>query len=158
MRIKFALVVFALLVVVVPLGLVAAQPTNPTAPSGNRQAAATCADKDFLTGIGKDYTELGEKLAKVDAKKATDVVGAALILAGVRQKYEDLEKVPEECFATQVMLVVLTANLGDLYTLQLANLAAPDSAKEIEAAVKAQTERVEKLQKTFKESLGLKAE
>jgi hypothetical protein len=158
MRIRFALVVFALLIVVVPLGLASAQPTNPTAPLSNRQEAAACADKDFLTAIGKDYTELGEKLGKVDAKKPADVVGASLILAGVRQKYEDMDKVPTECLATQISLIVLTANLGDLYTLQLATLAAPDSAKEIEAAVKAQTERVEKLQKQFKETIGLKAE
>lgn len=128
-------------------------------PSISAQSQApACTDKDFLAAIGKDYTELGANLGKVDAKKPTDLVGASLMLAGVRQKYEDMSNVPTECIATQVSVIVLTANLGDLYTLQLANLAAPDSAKEIETAVKAQTERVVKLQKQFTETIGLKAE
>lgn len=83
------------------------------------QSGPACQDKDFLTGVAKDFTDLGPAFKGIDPKAADSTAAVILQIAVVRQKYEDMT-VPVECLPAQIQVIVTLANGGDLASLILA--------------------------------------
>jgi hypothetical protein len=159
MRTKFLLVVTIVLLailVAVPVYYASASP-KPHVANSAAQSDVVCTDADFITAIGKDFDDLSAQINKLDKTNSKDDVKAVLILASLRQKYEDMTGVPTECFPTQVSLVVLLSNLSDVYALKLGKAADPDNAKDYDKALEGQVARNDKLLKNFQSSMGAAA-
>jgi len=139
------LAVLLLAVVIASMSLVSVSAHNaPVVAGSNAQAAAKCADAAFLTGLGKDMTDLG---ATFKATKMDDVASMAqslIVIAAVRQKYEDMTGVAPECLTTQLAAIIAFANASDLLALGMAVKADPTNAEIYAKALKDQLDRFTK--------------
>src|SRR5258705_1020747 len=126
----------------ITVAVLTANPSRPvSAQSATASAASTCSDSAFLTALGQDFTDINTATKGIDYTKAADVSTLALKVALFRQKYEDMT-VPTECFPTQLIVIVYAANLGDVLTLSLAQLADPADAATFKTALDSQTARL----------------
>lgn len=142
MRTKVTLILAALLVVFTVS--FAAASKSAVASVGDVQTAK-CADATLLTAVGKDLTDFATALKGFDAKNDKGVAQGLLSIAVLRQKYEDMEKVPTECFGVQLYMVQALANYGDALALVIAAKADPDNAKVYTDAIQPQIERANKI-------------
>ena len=108
------------------------------------QAAAKCDDPAFLKEIATDFKGLKDVADMVKNNDDPSLVKALLTFAGLRQKYEDLDTVPEKCYATQLYVIGAFGNYGDLVALQLAGKLDKDNAKTISELTDTQTKRIQK--------------
>ncbi|MEP7285981.1 MAG: hypothetical protein ABI947_09455 [Chloroflexota bacterium] len=103
--------------------------------------AVKCTDAKFLTQVATDFTDI----SKIQATDAVASAHSLLIIAGVRQKYEDMTDVPDTCLSVQYQTVSFMANLSDLFSLAIASQVDAAGAADYAKAATAQVERVKKL-------------
>lgn len=101
------------------------------------QMLGDCRDKDFASGMVKDWNALG---VSVDFTKADVLSNAVLQLASLRHKYEDVTA-PTGCEAAKTYLLVILANTSDLETAYLAEFADPANKATYDTAARSQLAR-----------------
>jgi hypothetical protein len=142
MRTQIALLLAAFVFVFAILFATASRPATASVQSAQ---AGKCTDAKLLTQVSKDLTDFSTALKGFDPKSDKGVARGLLDIAILRQKYEDLEKVPVECFGVQLYMVQALANYGDALSLIIAAKADPDNAKVYTDAVAPQIERANKI-------------
>ena len=140
--IPFAFAVVA--IVSMSLISVSAHNTPGSSAGAAAQSAQKCADKEFLTTLGTDLSDLGASFKEAKMDDMISIAQTMLKVTSARQKWEDLENVPAECVTTQLAAIIAFANGNDLLALGLAVKADPKNAAEYLKAVAGQTERFTK--------------
>src|SRR4051812_45222179 len=91
---RFLSIVLALAFISMSFHTATAAPGVPQSMAYVAQASA-CTDAEFMTTIGKDMTTMGDQFKAVDVKDVPATANLFLQIAGVRQKYEDMNVAPE---------------------------------------------------------------
>src|SRR5690349_7343075 len=113
----FAVLLAVVVLVAVPLYAISAK--SVAGPRTVANQAAGCTNADFLNGVKTDFGTVGDFVKQIDAADPTHLVATQVVLSALRQKYEDMSA-PTECFATQLSVIMISANLSDLITWKLA--------------------------------------
>ena len=137
--------VLLLAVVIASMSLISVSAHSaPVVAGSNAQAAPKCADAAFLTGLGKDMTDLGATFKSTKMDDAASMAKALIAIAVVRQKYEDMTGVAPECQSTQLAAIIAFANASDLLALGIAAKADAANADTYTKAMKDQLDRFTK--------------
>jgi len=90
----------------------------PTSVTHTAQAA-TCANADFMTGVGKDINDLATQFNGLVLKDVAATANLFLSFSGMRQKYENM-RVDPECLDLQFETILAYANASDILALAMA--------------------------------------
>lgn len=141
---KIVVALLAVVVASVSLISVSARTSVPVIAGSNAQAATKCADATFLTGLGKDMTDLGATFKSTKMDDTASMAQSLIAIAATRQKYEDMTGVASECVTTQLAAIIAFANASDILALGMAAKADPTNAETYVKAMKDQLDRFTK--------------
>lgn len=88
MRSRIVVLIVAVLTIAVllPLGIVSAHSVQPSTYVYSRLGqATTCADMNFLKGVGDDFTAFGTQMKSLSGGATADIVKASLGISKLRQ-------------------------------------------------------------------------
>ena len=146
-----AVLLAVVVLVAVPLYVISAH--SVAAPHAVADQAAGCSDASFLTGVKTDFGTVGDFIKQIDAADPTHLIATQVVLSTLRQKYEDMSA-PADCFATQLSVIMISANLSDLITWKLAAVVDTANADTYKKNADAQQTRVDKLVQQFSTTIG----
>ena len=146
-RLTHAAVLLAVVVLVaVPLYAISAHAIG--GPRAVVEQATGCSDATFLTAVKTDFGTVGDFVKQIDSEDPTHLIATQVVLSALRQKYEDMSA-PTECFAAQLSVIMIAANLSDLITWKLAAVVDTANADTYKKNADAQQQRVNKLVQQF---------
>ena len=146
-----AVILAVVVLVAVPLYAISAH--SVAGPQAVTNQAAGCADATFLTAVKTDFGTVSDFMKQVDAEDPAHLVASQVVLSALRQKYEDMSA-PTDCFATQLSVIVIAANLSDLITWKLAVVVDAANADTYKKSADTQMQRVSKLVQQFATTVG----
>jgi hypothetical protein len=109
-RIAYGLSVCVLALVSLPAYATFAtqRPTEKNAESA--QQVADCHDDDFLSTVSDDVNTFSSNSQQTNINDPLEVIKYLRSLAKLRQKYEDMQDIPTDCYPIQVQISALYAN------------------------------------------------
>jgi hypothetical protein len=151
LSIVFALAVLAFASLAFVSSPVAAQATPKATPVVK---PLKCDDPAFLKQLSSDLTSFGTMLSKFDASDTVGVTKTLVATIALRQQYEDLDSVPDNCVSAQYTVIDTLSNFGDAIALVEASKTDPDNAKDYLAAVPDQIARANTYFKSLTDLVG----